>query len=235
MLFTYYFFRYCVCTWSHYLLYITGIILPYTVLYYWIVFSGRVFKIELWNKLENLAFGGDPRVTVCCVTSDVWCCTFWIAFYFDVYPLLSETSGCCGAVPRSRKAGRRKKQAFWCFLWLGMVWVICFLGLVEGDHMPKSLKTQGTAWQCCCLVGKCVMVIVISIPTGAPPHDFASYHCRDLYLAPDGQLPLFAGWKWDRATLRWCRSRAQCLEKLTCTLRCCQTPPTCPNKGMEWT
>ena len=53
MLFTYYFFRYCVCTWSHYLLYITGIILPYTVLYYWIVFSGRVFKIELWNKLEK--------------------------------------------------------------------------------------------------------------------------------------------------------------------------------------
>lgn len=46
---------------------------------------------------------------------------------------------------------------------------------------------------------------------------------------------LFAGWKWDRATQRCLRSRAQCLEKLTCTLRCCQTPPTSPNKGMEWT
>lgn len=133
---------------------IIGCILLVNITVYCILyccFSGR-FKIELWNKLENLAFGSDPRVTVCCVTSDVWCCTFWIAFYFDVYILLSETSGCCGAVPRSRKAGRRKKQAFWIFLmfvcdWAWFEWYI-FGGLWKGI-------TCQSLW--------------ISIPTGPHP------------------------------------------------------------------
>ncbi len=195
---------------------------------YYIVVSGRFLKLKCETILKTLRLAVIHESLFV-----VWCQMYgvarfgYIAFYSDVYPSPFRDIRLQRSCSKKQKSREEKEAgpASWCFLWFGMVWIICFLEyLGEGDQMPKSLKTRGTAWQCFCLVGKCVMVI--STPPGAPPRDIqsinAAIHINRLHFALDCQiqLPLFAGWKWDRATPRCSRSRAQCLEKLTCTLQC---------------
>lgn len=135
MLFTYYFFRYCVCTWSHYLLYMTGIILRYTVLYYWIVFSGRVFKIELWNKLEK------PFVwrwsTSHCLLCDVRCMVLHIldSLLFWCIPSPFRDIRLLRSCSKKQKSREEKEAGFLMFFVIGHGLSDLFFGACgRGSH-----------------------------------------------------------------------------------------------------
>ena len=183
MLFTYYFFQ---IVFAHgRIICCTLLVVYYRILYCTIelFFQEGFFRLNRETSLKNLSFGGDPRVTVCCVTSDVWCCTFWIAFYFDVYPSPFRDIRLLRSCSKKQKSREEKEAGFLMFFVIGHgLSDLFFWACGRGSHAKVFEDSRRS--------------MAMLLPGRKMCDGHSNKHPNrgpTPYLAPDGQLPLFAG------------------------------------------